>query len=118
MPTVPKNGNASGSSILIMSTAQLDEKKLKGPGWKVTEYEMGGNSLIGHIADWPAGMYNKAHYHGAGAIQKRGAVPEREKCLDSSHPFRSFGGGDPLTASRQCELKRRASIVVCCRPQP
>jgi mannose-6-phosphate isomerase-like protein (cupin superfamily) len=48
--------------------AQLDEKKLKGPGWKVTQYEMGGNSLIGHIADWPAGMYNKAHYHGAGAV--------------------------------------------------
>jgi oxalate decarboxylase/phosphoglucose isomerase-like protein (cupin superfamily) len=49
-------------------SAELDEKKLKGPGWKVTQYEMGGNSLIGHIADWPAGMYNKAHYHGPGAI--------------------------------------------------
>jgi len=49
-------------------SAELDVKKVKGPGWKVTQYEMGGNSLIGHIADWPSGIYNKAHYHGPGAI--------------------------------------------------
>ena len=47
--------------------AELDIKKVKGPGWKVTQFEMSGNSLIGHMAEWPSGVYNKAHYHGPGA---------------------------------------------------
>ena len=53
--------------IADVVTAELDVKKVKGLGWKVTQFEMGGNSLIGHMAEWPSGIYNKAHYHGPGA---------------------------------------------------
>lgn len=34
----------------------------------ITCFEMADNSLIGHISEWPAGIYHKAHYHAAGAI--------------------------------------------------
>jgi mannose-6-phosphate isomerase-like protein (cupin superfamily) len=54
--------------IADVRTAPLEVKKVKGPGWKHIQYEMGGNSLIGHIADWPSGVRNKAHYHGPGAV--------------------------------------------------
>lgn len=36
-------------------------------GWG-TVYQMDGNVLAGHIAEWPVGRYRKAHYHGGGAI--------------------------------------------------
>ena len=34
----------------------------------ITCFEMADNSLIGHISEWPSGIYHKAHYHAAGAI--------------------------------------------------
>ncbi|HLB29683.1 MAG TPA: cupin domain-containing protein [Dehalococcoidia bacterium] len=49
-------------------TAALDEAEHKVSGGLITSFEMGGNTLVGHIADWPAGRYHKAHYHGSGAI--------------------------------------------------
>src|SRR5438445_12905571 len=49
--------------------AQLDEKKLKGPGWKVTQYEMGGNSVIGHLEDATAGRDNQGDEQGARAVR-------------------------------------------------
>jgi oxalate decarboxylase/phosphoglucose isomerase-like protein (cupin superfamily) len=51
-----------------VATAKLDAKEVKGPSVKTTQFEIAGNSLVGHIAEWPQGMYNKAHYHQPGAI--------------------------------------------------
>jgi mannose-6-phosphate isomerase-like protein (cupin superfamily) len=48
--------------------ADIDSKEIKGPGWRTTQYELAGNALIGHLAEWPPAMYNKAHYHGPGAV--------------------------------------------------
>jgi hypothetical protein len=31
-------------------------------------YQMAGNILVGHIAEWSVGRYRKAHYHGGGAL--------------------------------------------------
>lgn len=38
-----------------------------GGGWGMS-YQMAGNILVGHIAEWSVGRYRKAHYHGGGAI--------------------------------------------------
>jgi hypothetical protein len=38
-----------------------------GGGWGMS-YQMDGNILVGHIAEWSVGRYRKAHYHGGGAI--------------------------------------------------
>lgn len=48
--------------------ARIAPREQKGAGVKITVYEMAGNVLVGHIADWPAGRYHKAHYHGGGAV--------------------------------------------------
>jgi quercetin dioxygenase-like cupin family protein len=48
--------------------AALDAKEVKGAGARITQFEMSGNLLIGHITDWPGGVYHKAHYHGPGAV--------------------------------------------------
>lgn len=34
----------------------------------ITSFYIAGNSLKGHIAEWPGGIYHKAHHHGGGAI--------------------------------------------------
>mgnify|MGYP003693943007 CR=1 FL=1 len=34
----------------------------------MVQFESSKNALIGHVADWPSGLYHKAHYHGAGAV--------------------------------------------------
>ena len=49
-------------------TAALDDAGHKVSGGQITSFEMGGNSLVGHIAGWPVGRYHKAHYHGSGAV--------------------------------------------------
>lgn len=49
-------------------TAALDEAKYKLSEGGITCFEMSENSLIGHISEWPAGIYHKAHYHAAGAV--------------------------------------------------
>jgi oxalate decarboxylase/phosphoglucose isomerase-like protein (cupin superfamily) len=54
--------------IMDIQSAALDERTVKGAGVRITQFELSGNSLIGHLAQWPAGRYHKAHYHGAGAI--------------------------------------------------
>ncbi|HLY65813.1 MAG TPA: cupin domain-containing protein [Chloroflexota bacterium] len=48
--------------------AMVDAQEMKGAGVKITQFEMSGNALIGHMADWPAYRYHKAHYHGPGAV--------------------------------------------------
>lgn len=45
-----------------------DELHSKGMDIRLVQFEASGNALIGHVADWPTGLYHKAHYHGAGAI--------------------------------------------------
>ncbi|HLY67925.1 MAG TPA: cupin domain-containing protein, partial [Chloroflexota bacterium] len=48
--------------------ASIDAHEVKGSGVHITVFEMAGNSLIGHMSEWPEGRYHKAHYHGPGAI--------------------------------------------------
>jgi oxalate decarboxylase/phosphoglucose isomerase-like protein (cupin superfamily) len=54
--------------IMDVQSASLDGREAKGAGVSITQFELSGNSLIGHLAQWPAGRYHKAHYHGSGAI--------------------------------------------------
>ena len=46
----------------------IDAAEVKGKGVQLTQFEIAGNSLIGHLAKWPMGQYHKAHHHGGGAI--------------------------------------------------
>ncbi len=48
--------------------ALLDDLGQKVAGGQLTGYRMGANFPQGHISQWPAGRYHKAHYHGPGAI--------------------------------------------------
>ena len=57
--------------IMDIQSADLDQREVKGAGVRITQFELSGNGLIGHLAQWPAGRYHKAHYHGAGAILLR-----------------------------------------------
>ena len=54
--------------IMDIQSATLDQREVKGAGVRITQFELAGNGLIGHLAQWPAGRYHKAHYHGPGAI--------------------------------------------------
>jgi quercetin dioxygenase-like cupin family protein len=38
------------------------------PGGATSNYRMGKRFPHGHISEWPAGRYTKAHYHGPGAV--------------------------------------------------
>jgi oxalate decarboxylase/phosphoglucose isomerase-like protein (cupin superfamily) len=49
-------------------TAALDPKPWKGSGNMSNQFEISGNFLVGHLADWPVGRYHKAHWHGPGAL--------------------------------------------------
>jgi oxalate decarboxylase/phosphoglucose isomerase-like protein (cupin superfamily) len=49
-------------------TAAVDGREQKGAGLAITQFEMSNNALIGHLAEWPVGRYQKAHYHGGGVI--------------------------------------------------
>lgn len=51
-----------------VKAARLDEREAKGAGVQITQFEVSGNGLIGHISEWPEGRYHKAHYHGPGAV--------------------------------------------------
>ncbi len=46
----------------------LDEAERKVAGGQITGYRMGKRFPHGHVSQWPAGRYHKAHYHGPGAI--------------------------------------------------
>jgi oxalate decarboxylase/phosphoglucose isomerase-like protein (cupin superfamily) len=50
------------------SEAQIDAQEQKGAGVGITQFEIAGNILIGHLAEWPVGRYHKAHFHGGGAV--------------------------------------------------
>lgn len=48
--------------------AALDGLEQKVGGGMLTGYRMGKKFPHGHISQWPAGRYHKAHFHGPGAI--------------------------------------------------
>lgn len=48
--------------------ALVDPSEAKGHGVRITSFDMGGSTLVGHIAEWPVGRYHKAHFHQGGAI--------------------------------------------------
>lgn len=54
--------------ITDVKTALIEPSEAKGVGHLLTQFEIAGNSLIGHLANWPVGRYVKAHHHGGGAI--------------------------------------------------
>jgi oxalate decarboxylase/phosphoglucose isomerase-like protein (cupin superfamily) len=96
--------------IMDIQSAALDNREVKGAGVRITQFELSGNSLIGHLAQWPAGRYHKAHYHGPGAIllglQSSGYVLLWSKEL-GTRPFESGRGGDVV------EVKWKEGSVYC-----
>lgn len=48
--------------------AFLDNLEQKVAGGRLTGYRMADGFPYGHVSEWPAGRYHKAHYHGPGAI--------------------------------------------------
>ena len=48
--------------------AAIDPSEAKGSGVRITSFDMGGSTLVGHLAEWPVGRYHKAHFHQGGAI--------------------------------------------------
>jgi oxalate decarboxylase/phosphoglucose isomerase-like protein (cupin superfamily) len=90
--------------------ADIDQREVKGAGVRITQFELSGNSLIGHLAQWPAARYHKAHYHGGGAIllglQSSGYVLLWSKEI-GTHPFESGRGAEVV------EVKWKAGSVYC-----
>ena len=96
--------------ISDIQTANVDKREVKGAGVSITQFEIAGNSLIGHLAQWPAARYHKAHYHGAGAIllglQSSGYVLLWSK-ESGTHPFAAGRAEDVV------EIKWKAGSVYC-----
>jgi mannose-6-phosphate isomerase-like protein (cupin superfamily) len=96
--------------ISDIQTAKVDKREAKGAGVSITQFEIAGNSLIGHLAQWPAARYHKAHYHGAGAIllglQSSGYVLLWSK-ESGTHPFEAGRAEDVV------EIKWKAGSVYC-----
>lgn len=96
--------------IMDIQSAAVGEREVKGAGVSITQFELSGNSLIGHLAQWPAGRYHKAHYHGAGAIllglQSSGYVLLWSKEL-GTRPYESGCAEDVI------EVKWKAGSVYC-----
>jgi oxalate decarboxylase/phosphoglucose isomerase-like protein (cupin superfamily) len=96
--------------IMDIQSASLDNREVKGAGVRITQFELSGNSLIGHLAQWPAGRYHKAHYHGPGAIllglQSSGYVLLWSKEL-GTRPFEAGRAGEVV------EVKWKEGSVYC-----
>lgn len=96
--------------ILDVQSANLDRRDVKGSGVQITQFELSGNGLIGHLAQWPAGRYHKAHYHGPGAIlfglQSSGYVLLWSKELG----IRPYEGG---RGEEVVEVKWKEGSVYC-----
>ena len=90
--------------------ATLDSRDVKGAGVELTQFELAGNELIGHISQWPAGRYHKAHYHGPGAVllglQSSGYVLLWDKEL-GARPYEN-GSSDQVI-----EIKWKAGSIYC-----
>lgn len=85
-------------------------QELKGAGVRITQFELSGNALIGHVAEWPVGRYHKAHYHGPGAVllilQSEGYVLLWPKEA-GTRPYESGRADDVV------EVKWREGSVYC-----
>jgi oxalate decarboxylase/phosphoglucose isomerase-like protein (cupin superfamily) len=96
--------------ITDIQSASIDKREVKGAGVSITQFELAGNSLIGHLAQWPAGRYHKAHYHGPGAIllglQSSGYVLLWSKEL-GARPYEAGHREDVV------EVKWKAGSVYC-----
>lgn len=96
--------------ISDVRSAALDLRDVKGSGVRLTQFELAGNELIGHLAEWPAGRYHKAHYHGPGAVllglQSSGYVLLWDKELG----IRPYENGN---ADEVIEIKWREGSVYC-----
>lgn len=96
--------------ITDIQSATIDKREVKGAGVSITQFELAGNSLIGHLAQWPAGRYHKAHFHGPGAIllglQSSGFVLLWSKEL-GIRPFDAGCDEDVV------EIKWKAGSVYC-----
>jgi len=96
--------------ISDIQLANLDARDVKGSGVRITQFELSGNSLIGHLAQWPAGRYHKAHYHGAGAIlfglQSSGYVLLWNKEL-GTRPYESRRGDEVI------KIKWKEGSIYC-----
>jgi hypothetical protein len=96
--------------IMDIQSVALDERTVKGAGVRITQFELSGNSLIGHLAQWPAGRYHKAHYHGAGAIllgvQSAGYVLLWSKEL-GIRPYEAGGSEDGV----YIDVKRGGTLI-------
>ena len=83
--------------IPSLKEAAVEAKERKGSGVKITQFEMSGNALIGHLSEWPAGRYHKAHFHGPGALllglESRGYVLIWSKDL-GHQPYTNGNGED------------------------
>lgn len=93
-----------------VGTAGVEDEEEKGAGNKFIQFEIAGNSLIGHIAQWPSGGYHKAHYHDPGALliglQSKGYVILWPKDL-GTHPYES-GHGDKVV-----EMRWKEGSIYC-----
>ncbi len=91
-------------------SASLDLRDVKGSGVMLTQFELAGNELIGHLAQWPAGKYHKAHYHGPGAVllglQSSGYVLLWDKEL-GVRPYETNHG------DKVVEIKWREGSLYC-----
>ena len=54
--------------ITDVANAQIPAKEYRGSGYGSIQFEPAGNTLIGHMAQYPSGRYAKAHHHGGGAL--------------------------------------------------
>jgi oxalate decarboxylase/phosphoglucose isomerase-like protein (cupin superfamily) len=90
--------------------AALDSRDVKGAGVQLTQFELAGNELIGHISQWPVGRYHKAHYHGPGAVllglQSSGYVLLWDKELG----VRPYENG---SSDRVVEIKWKECSIYC-----
>lgn len=84
-----------------IKAAAVEEQERKGSGVKITQFEMSGNTLIGHLSEWPAGRYHKAHFHGPGALllglQSKGYVLMWAKEL-GTEPYKNEYGSQVIEA--------------------
>jgi hypothetical protein len=46
----------------------IDMDERRGKNSRITVFEMAGNTLAGHLAEWPPRRRQKAHYHAPGAV--------------------------------------------------
>ena len=90
--------------------AKVDEREAKGADVRLTQFQMSGNSMIAHVAHWPAARYQKAHYHGPGTtlmgLEGEGFVLMWSKEL-GTQPYRN-GRGDEVM-----ELKWKEGSLYC-----